>query len=64
MTVNDVEKIIKDIQDIKDQEAAHSREDELHQKVLDAIARGSKNAKELAKAALKTNKLNFGRWCA
>jgi hypothetical protein len=47
-----------------DDESAHGLEDDLHQEVLQAIADGSNNAAELAKAALLTRDIDFARWCA
>lgn len=49
---------------IGDDEAAHSKEDKLYAEVLRVIAKGTTNGAELAKAALKTKKLDFARWCA
>lgn len=45
-----------------DPEAAHSLEDDLFVSTLLAIAKGSDNPKELAKAALKSTKIKFPRW--
>jgi len=49
-----------------DDEVAHGMEDELHQDVLHAISRGECEGCEMAvaKAALKTLKLDFSRWYA
>ncbi len=50
-----------------DDEAAHSREDALHQFVLKEIKKGTltgKNARIAAEIALSTQKLPFSRWCA
>lgn len=49
-----------------DNEAAHASEDELRNLVLQTIlkAKTLKEAKELAKTALKTNKLDFQHWYA
>jgi len=47
-----------------DDEAAHWREDELREDVLQAIADGAPNAQSLAKLALTTNDIVFCRWCA
>jgi hypothetical protein len=47
-----------------DYEVAHSKEDDLHADVLAAIARGATNAQELAQAALKTEEIEFPRYCA
>lgn len=48
----------------RDDESAHSMEDDLHLDVLKAIAKGSKNAQKLAEAALKSSELGFSRHCA
>ena len=65
MTVEHVQKEVLLIEKSKgDPEAAHSYEDRLYNIVLKIIAIGAPNAKELAKAALETNKINFPRWCA
>jgi hypothetical protein len=47
-----------------DDEYAHSMEDDLRRDVLQAIADGAPNVRELAAAALKTDEINFARWCA
>lgn len=46
-----------------DGEAAHSIEDQLHQAVLRAFARGV-NDPALAAAALTSLTIEFSRWCA
>lgn len=64
-TAKDVKSVVKGIRAIaSDDEAAHSYEDALHEKVLQLVADGADDAPELAKEALKTTKLNFARWCA
>lgn len=48
-----------------DDEMAHSREDDLHQTVLDVIAKGEcDDPQEYAKLALTTLDIKFNRWCA
>ena len=47
-----------------DEEAAHSAEDNLHADVLRAIADGARNGRALAREVLKTEDLDFRRWCA
>jgi hypothetical protein len=47
-----------------DPEVAHSREDLLRGQVLEAIAAGADNPTELAAAVLKTDQIDFPRWCA
>lgn len=69
MTVKEVKKRVSAIK-IKgilerDDEAAHSMEDDLHQDVLKAISEGQADFPSLiAKEALKTLKFDFSRWCA
>lgn len=67
MTVKEIEQTVEEIRSIAgDDEAAHSAEDALWEKVLEAIATGQHNftADSLAAAALKTRAINFARWCA
>lgn len=47
-----------------DDEACHSSEDALWRDVLEAIASGASNAQELAAEAIKTQEIDFARWCA
>lgn len=50
-----------------DPEAAHGMEDALHQRVLEAIAKGlirGENARAIAAEALKSEDIPFERWCA
>lgn len=46
---------------VRDDEAAHAAEDRLHEDVLYAIAEGASNSAELAREALLTRLLLFGR---
>jgi hypothetical protein len=66
MTVKDVEARVAEIRALAhDPEAAHSREDSLWAEVLDTIASGwSDDPRNLAYAALQTQKIEFARWCA
>lgn len=48
----------------RDDEGAHAEEDTLHQNVLQAIADGADNPAALAEEALKTQNIDFARWCA
>lgn len=64
-----VEWIKKQIEEIArfngDDEAQHSREDELYIKVLESIASGEcEDPAECAKAALFTQQMKFNRWAA
>lgn len=60
--------VLARVDEIRDQrhddEAAHSLEDDLWGEVLREIAAGADNAAELAAAALKSNDIDFARWCA
>jgi hypothetical protein len=47
-----------------DDESAHSAEDDFRAAVLMDIANGAPNAKELAAIALRTEEIDFARWCA
>ena len=48
-----------------DDEAAHSMEDSLREDLLQAIAHGTcEDPRECAIEALKTNAIEFERWCA
>jgi hypothetical protein len=48
-----------------DDEVAHSSEDELHRAVLRAIADGSaEQPVRMAELALRTEAIEFSRWCA
>ena len=66
MTIYEIEKRLKVIRATRaDDEMAHSYEDALHQDVLAAIARGDcQDPAKAAKAALRTVKIDFARWCA
>lgn len=57
--LNEIKKLAK-----ADPESAHSHEDSLHQDVLQAIADGCPEPERLARAALRTLKMKFPRWCA
>lgn len=47
-----------------DDEVAHGLEDDLRHEVLEAIANGAENARELAAELLKTSDIKFSRWTA
>ena len=54
---------IRKVAESGDHEVAHVMEDELHQKVLDAIATGAcENPQECARTAIKTLGNSFHRW--
>lgn len=65
MTVEEVLSLVAEIASVADDaEVAHDREDGLWASVLTAIADGSADPAGLARAALKTQDLDFPRWCA
>ena len=65
MTPEQVRKGIEYIAEMAhDPELAHSEEDSLHASVLQAIADGADDPRELAALALTTEDLEFPRWCA
>lgn len=64
--VEDVEREVERIRGMADDdESAHSTEDALWERVLRAIASGeTDDAPGIAAAALKTQTVDFARWCA
>ena len=65
MTPQDIRNRTAAINNIRhDDEAAHIKEDDLHQDVLQAIADGAADPAALAREALKTKDLDFARWYA
>lgn len=66
MTVEEVEARVAKIAAMAgDDEAAHCEEDELHKDVLRFIAEGCLGqVSALAIAALRTEEIEFARWCA
>lgn len=68
MTVDEIRRQVAEIRNAalveRDDEKAHALEDDLYDEVLQAIARGEPNAKELAAEALQTQDLAFARHCA
>lgn len=66
MTPVDVAQRVKDIEaSVGDDESAHSLEDELRRDLLEAIAEGRCTSPgHCARIALRTEKLDFRRWCA
>jgi electron transfer flavoprotein alpha/beta subunit len=65
MTIEQVKERVERIRAAaRDDEAAHSLEDALHEDVLVAIAAGAPDASELAREALMTRHIDFARWCA
>lgn len=67
MTVKDVERevaLISSLAEMRDDEAAHSAEATLFERVLRAIAEGAEDPAGLAAAVLKSTNLDFCRWFA
>lgn len=67
MTIAEVKAQIEEIKKTKDKpdvEQAHGMEDELFKNVLQAIAKGSKSARSLAREALKSLEIEMSRHCA
>lgn len=65
MTVEEVERRVESIRLMSgDDETAHSEEDALRADVLFAIMNGAENPGDLARAALKTDDIEFARCCA
>lgn len=65
MTTEDVAHRLAAIHAVQhDDEVAHGLADTLHRDVLAAIASGAPDASILAAAALRTETLDFARWCA
>lgn len=64
--VNEVKKQVDSIKDSRrDFEAAHVLEDELYLKILRGIAAGTcEDPQQVAKEAIKTQDINFPRYCA
>jgi hypothetical protein len=66
LTLLDIDKEVERIRAMAgDDEAAHSAEDDLRERVLAMIADGSaSDPQAYAEAVLKTNEIDFQRWCA
>lgn len=65
MTTEDVARRLAAVHAARDDdEVAHGLADDLHRDVLAAIAAGAADAPILAAAALRTETLDFARWCA
>ncbi|MFE3169316.1 hypothetical protein [Streptomyces sp. NPDC059224] len=65
LTAEDIARLLAEIHAVRDDpEAAHGRTDDLHRAVLATIAAGAPDAELLAAAALRTETLDFARWCA
>jgi hypothetical protein len=65
LTAEDIARRLAAIHAVRDDdEDAHGKTDDLHRDVLAAIAAGAPDAPLLAAAALRTETLDFARWCA
>jgi hypothetical protein len=65
LTAEDIARRLAEIHAVRDDdEDAHGRTDDLHRDVLAAIAMGAPDPALLAAAALRTETLDFARWCA
>ena len=66
MTIEEVQNCVQDIASIAgDPEDQHELEDKLHVDVLKQVAAsGDQILSALAKEALKTQDIDFPRWCA
>lgn len=65
LTAEDIARRLAEIHAVRDDdEDAHGRTDQLHRDVLAAIAAGAPDPALLAAAALRTETLDFARWCA
>ena len=65
ITLEEIQTQLKYLEDgKKDPEVAHSQRDYLWECVLEAIVEGAENPKELAEEALKSEEIDFPRWCA
>lgn len=65
ITVDEVRTRVADIRKMAgDDEMAHDAEDRLYIAVLEAVAAGADASAEMAKIALESQKIKFGRWTA
>ncbi|WP_131501286.1 hypothetical protein [Lactobacillus crispatus] len=66
MNVSEAKEWVNDIKDSRrDFEMAHCLEDELYLKILREIADGTcEDPQQVAKEAIKTQDINFPRYCA
>jgi len=63
LTVHEVRKRVAALKNVGELSPdGHMEEDEIRQDVLQAIADGAENARELAAAALETARYDFPRW--
>jgi hypothetical protein len=66
MNIQDIRNSVDGIKEMSfDDEAAHSREDDLYYAFIVYIAKGvDVEYAEMAKEVLKTKQIDFARWCA
>lgn len=66
MTLEMIRDKVEHIREISgDDERAHSNEDSLREDFIKYVAEsGNKKLSEMANEILKTNKIDFARWCA
>lgn len=64
ITVKNIKKVVKIIKESRDCESQHALEDSLHVHFIKYIASLDIPESVLAKEVLKTEKLDFERWCA
>ena len=67
MTIYEAEARVKEIQAVSgDDEDAHGKEDDLYRDFVEAVAAGMSKAKAqaIAEIILKTQDIEFARWCA
>ncbi len=66
MTLNEAEESVSKIKRMRaDDEAAHSREDALYLAFVEWIAKtGNAEQASVAREILKTQQIEFARWCA
>ena len=65
MTVEEIRERVQQIEEYarrQSNDEAHVDEDDLYLDTLRAIAEGASNARELAREALKANRLGYERW--
>lgn len=62
MTIEEVRSVLKQLADVRtDDERAHSMRDLMWERVLKTLA---DEGSELAREALKSEEIDFARWCA
>lgn len=65
MNLKEVKEAVNDIKEsVVDFEGAHGSEDDLYEAVLKEVVFGNPEAKEMARIALQTKKINFPRYCS